>query len=77
MGGGENDGALMIAVKINGQDKTVAESTTLRAYVDSLGVDLQHIAVAHNGMVLRLEELPQVVLSEGDRVEIVRAVGGG
>lgn len=77
MGGGENDGALMIAVKINGQDKTVAESTTLRAYVDSLGVDLQHIAVAHNGTVLRREELPQVVLSEGDRVEIVRAVGGG
>lgn len=68
---------MMIAVKINGQDKTVAESTTLWAYVDSLGVDLQHIAVAHNGMVLRREELPQVVLSEGDRVEIVRAVGGG
>jgi sulfur carrier protein len=67
----------MIAVKINGQDKTVAESTTLRAYVDSLGVDLQHIAVAHNGTVLRREELPHVVLSEGDRVEIVRAVGGG
>ena len=77
MGGGENDGAVMIAVKINGQDKTVAESTTLREYVDSLGVDLQHIAVAHNGTVLRRDELPLVVLSEGDRVEIVRAVGGG
>jgi len=77
MGGGENEYAAMIAVKINGQDKTVAESTTLREYVDSLGVDLQHIAVAHNGTVLRRDELPQVVLSEGDRVEIVRAVGGG
>lgn len=77
MGGDENECAAMIAVKINGQDKTVAESTTLREYVDSLGVDLQHIAVAHNGTVLRRDELPQVVLSEGDRVEIVRAVGGG
>jgi thiamine biosynthesis protein ThiS len=77
MGSGESDGATMIVVKINGQDKTVAESTTLREYVDSLGVDLQHIAVAHNGTVLRREELPHVVLSEGDRVEIVRAVGGG
>ncbi len=67
----------MIAVKINGQDKIVAESTTLREYVDSLGVDLQHIALAHNGTVLRRDELPRVVLSEGDRVEIVRAVGGG
>jgi thiamine biosynthesis protein ThiS len=77
MGGGESDGAAMIAVKINGQDKTVAKSTTLLEYVDSLGVDLLHIAVAHNGSVLRREELPHVVLSEGDRVEIVRAVGGG
>jgi thiamine biosynthesis protein ThiS len=77
MGSGESDGGAMIAVKINGQDKTVADSTTLREYVYSLGVDLQHIAVAHNGTVLRHEELPHVVLSEGDRVEIVRAVGGG
>ena len=77
MGGGENECVAMIAVKINGQDKTVAESTTLREYVDSLGVDLQYIAVAHNGTVLRRDELPHVVLSEGDRVEIVRAVGGG
>ncbi len=67
----------MISVRINGQEKTVAESTTLREYVDSLGIDLQHIAVAHNGMVLRRQELPHVTLSEGDRVEIVRAVGGG
>ena len=67
----------MITLQINGQEKAVAESTTLQAYVDSLGVDLQHIAVAHNGTVLRRDELPHVVLAEGDRVEIVRAVGGG
>ena len=77
MGSGEGFGAIMISVRINGQEKTVAESTTLREYVDTLGVDLQHIAVAHNGTVLRRQELPHVTLSEGDRVEIVRAVGGG
>ena len=74
---GNHGRTLMIAVQINGQDKVIAKSTTLREYLDSLGVDLKHIAVAHNGKVLRREELPHVTLSEGDSVEIVRAVGGG
>ena len=68
---------MMIAVRINGEERHLAESTTLQDYVDSLGVDLDHIAVAHNGVVLRRKELSSVTLSEGDRVEIVRAVGGG
>jgi sulfur carrier protein len=67
----------MIAVRINGEERRLDEETTLQDYVDSLGGGLDHIAVAHNGVVLRRKELPGVTLSEGDRVEIVRAVGGG
>jgi sulfur carrier protein len=67
----------MIAVRINGEDRHLDEAMTLQDYVDSLRVGLDHIAVAHNGVVLRRKELPGVTLSEGDRVEIVRAVGGG
>ena len=67
----------MIAVRINGEERQVSESTTLQDYVDTLRVDIRHIAVAHNGTVLRREELSSVILSEGDQVEIVRAVGGG
>jgi thiamine biosynthesis protein ThiS len=33
--------------------------------------------VAVNGEVLRREEFPATQLSDGDRVEIVRPVGGG
>ena len=72
--GGE---APMISVTVNGKDRKLERPTALLSYLDSLGVNLSHIAVAYNGVVLRKEEFPQVTLSEGDRVEIVRAVGGG
>ena len=68
---------MMIAVRVNGKERHLEEAINLRDYVDSLGVDLDHIAVAHNGVVLRRQELSSVTLSDGDRVEIVRAVGGG
>ena len=67
----------MIAVRINGEDRQVSESMTLQDYVDTLAVDVRQIAVAHNGTVLHREEMSAVTLSEGDWVEIVRAVGGG
>ena len=41
------------------------------------GVAQQRLAVAYNGTVLRKEELSEITLSQGDRLEIVRAVGGG
>ncbi len=67
----------MIVLSINGKKREVDAPIDLMEYVGSLGVDLRHIAVAHNGTVLRKDELAGVTLSDGDEVEIVRAVGGG
>ena len=67
----------MIELTVNGKTRQLGEPITLLAYVESLGVHAERIAVAHNGTVLRRDELVGVTLSDGDRVEIVRAVGGG
>ena len=67
----------MIVVSVNGKERKLAGPIDLLSYVTSLGVNLRLIAVAHNGTVLRRDELSDVRLSEGDQVEIVRAVGGG
>ena len=67
----------MIALTINGKDRQIDGPTELTEYLESLGVKMGSIAVAHNGIVLRKDELQGVMLSEGDEVEIVRAVGGG
>ncbi len=67
----------MIHLTINGKKKQIAESVSLVEYLESLELDVQRVAVAHNGAVVRRGELAGVTLSEGDSVEIVRAVGGG
>ena len=67
----------MIVVIVNGKERQLEGPTNLQDYVESLDVNVNHIAVAHNGIVLRRQEMPSVTLEEGDRLEIVRAVGGG
>jgi thiamine biosynthesis protein ThiS len=67
----------MIELVINGKQTFIEEPVTLLSYLESLGVKFKNIAVAHNGIVLRGEEINTVILSDGDNVEVVRAVGGG
>ena len=64
-------------VRVNGKDRELPESTNLREYVASLGVNMASIAVAVNGEVVKRDDLSSLELAEGDTVEIVRAVGGG
>ncbi len=67
----------MIKLLINGKEETLDEPTSLVEYLDSLNVNRRFIAVAYNGIVVRRSELDTVTLKDGDRLEIVRAVGGG
>ena len=67
----------MIRVTINGEDHEFREVTPLSEYVSSLGVSVKMIAIAYNGEVLRRDQWSEVTLSDGDSLEVVRAVGGG
>ena len=67
----------MITVTINGKPHELESTLTLVQYVESLGLNCQHIAAAHNGEVVSRENFGDVQLKEGDRLEIVRPVGGG
>ena len=67
----------MIALQINGKRVELAEPTPLLAYLDRLGVDPKAIAVEHNGDIIERSAYPSIVLRDGDRIEIVRMVGGG
>ena len=67
----------MITLTINGKRRELEGPTSLVDFLQSIGVNLQFIAVAHNGEVVDRESFPQIVLDEGDEVEVVRPVGGG
>ena len=67
----------MIILTVNGKLREAEGPVNLVDYLRNIGVTQTHIAVAHNGVVVRRNELSSVTIEDGDRLEIVRAVGGG
>ena len=67
----------MIHVTINGKQTEIDGPMTVQAYLDSKGLGGRQLAVAVNGAVLRRDEFATTSVKYGDRMEIVRPVGGG
>ena len=67
----------MITLTVNGKPREAEGPVNLIDYLRDIGITQTHIAVAHNGVVVRRTDLGSVTIKDGDRLEIVRAVGGG
>ena len=65
-------------VNLNGKTHEIKLGLTLLNLIEELGLaERKAIAIALNGEVLKREDYAGIVLSEGDSLEIVRAIGGG
>ncbi len=64
-------------IQVNGDISDVPPGSTLAWLLLSLEINQQAVAVARNGEVVPRAGIAQCVLEPDDRVEIVRAVGGG
>ncbi len=64
-------------VQVNGEPEEVPEEATIADLVKRLEVPADGVAVAVNLEVVPRAEHGRTPLREGDRVELVRAVGGG
>ena len=62
---------------LNGEPRMLQSGTTLAALVASLDLGDRRMAVEINEEVIPRSEYAGMVLGDGDRVEIVHAVGGG
>ncbi len=67
----------MISLQINGKPVQLESPTRLLAYLDQLGVNPRAVAVEHNGEIIERAAYESITLQDGDKVEIVRMVGGG
>ena len=67
----------MITLVVNGKQVELEAPIPLVLYLEKLGVNPRAVAVEHNGEIVQRARFAAVVLEEGDRVEIVRMVGGG
>lgn len=64
-------------VSVNGVEHTAQPEEALLALLQRLDVPTEAVAVALNLEVVPRAKLATTRLSPGDRVEVVRAVGGG
>lgn len=67
----------MAKVRVNGKGTEVDPNTTIGELVQTLALDERFLVVEHNGLPLRFADARQVVLRDGDRLELVRPVAGG
>ena len=70
-------GAQRMRITINGEEQQVPEGLTASELVERIGLADQRIALEVNREIVPRSEYAQTRLAEGDRVEIVRAIGGG
>ena len=68
----------MIEIKVNGETRRVEPGLTLAGLLAELGIEPVHLAIEYNEQFLDEQaDLDGVTLEAGDRLEIVRFVGGG
>lgn len=67
----------MIAIELNGALRDIDEGQRVHDLIDTLDLSSHALAVAVNREVVPRHLWSQRVLQQHDRVDIVRAIGGG
>ena len=67
----------MISIFINGENRQLDGPLTCTALIKQLELTGKRIAIECNGSIVTRSSFDQQTLNEGDRIEIVVAVGGG
>ncbi len=62
---------------INGEERSFEEILDVAALVEALGLDPRKVAVERNLEIVPRSTYARVMLTDGDRLEIVQFVGGG
>ena len=64
-------------ITLNGEQFELDRPVSVADLLARLDIDARRVAVEHNLAILKRQRFPDVLVSEGDTVEIVNFVGGG
>jgi sulfur carrier protein len=67
----------MVAFTLNGAPYSMAAGSTLGDLVDTLGLHGQALALAVDRTVVRRDQWLERAIAPGERIDLVRAIGGG
>ena len=68
---------MFMTIMVNGKDMDVADGLSVEGLLTQLGVKREYTAVAVNRDITPKSAYGVTVLRSGDKVEIVRPMGGG
>ena len=66
-----------LQLRINGAERRFFRPLTVRELVGELGFEGKRVAIERNGEIVPRSRYGEVALVDGDRLEVVVAVGGG
>jgi sulfur carrier protein len=66
-----------VKFELNGETRELEGEPSLHALLEQLDLHRRRVAVAINSEVVPRSRFPAVRVQEGDRVEVIQAVGGG
>jgi thiamine biosynthesis protein ThiS len=66
-----------VTITLNGERFELDGPKSVTALLVQLDIDPQRVAVEHNLNIIRRQTFSDVLIGEGDTVEIVNFVGGG
>lgn len=64
-------------VTVNGESREVPEGATIAVLLESLDLNVSHVAVERNQELVTRKEHATTTLAPDDAIEIVTLVGGG
>ncbi len=64
-------------ITLNGDRFELDAPLSVQALLARLEIDPRRVAVEHNLAILKRHRFPEVIVGDGDRIEIVNFVGGG
>ena len=68
---------MTVTISVNGESKRVDEGFTVTRLLKDLEIPGERVAVEVNLQIVGKENYSRSILKEGDRIEIIRFVGGG
>ena len=64
-------------ITLNGEPFELEQPLSLVALLEKLDIDTRRVAIEHNLTIIKRQRFQEVMVEEGDQVEIVNFVGGG
>ena len=72
-----SDVRIMIVIELNGESRSVTKDHSVQDLINALSLTNQALAIAVNREVVPRAQWATHRFSDGDKVDVVRAIGGG